>query len=281
MFNDNQTDLLSSPLLADRIKSRTKGNGINLSYLEGFDIIDTANLIFGFAGWEYHISTLAQVSQETNRKGNTVICYKAVVKVLVYNNEHSSYISREDVGFGTGISQGLAEAHEGAAKESVTDALKRCFRTFGNQFGNSLYDKSRKYYKNNNQRVNHQDNTNQGLPHNQQDQPNIPHHNQSNGNGNLNQSYGSSNHNQHSNQTAHRTNGNSHNGQDNGFNQYSNSNNYSELFNLGLNIVEQGSDLVVFGNDIFNKKDAIKSCGFMWDGNRKLWYKPIENGQVA
>lgn len=53
-------------------------------------------------------------------------------------------IAREDVGFGTGIDKTLAQAHEGAAKEAVTDALKRAMRSFGNQFGNSLYDKSRK-----------------------------------------------------------------------------------------------------------------------------------------
>jgi len=40
----------------------------------------------------------------------------------------------------------LSDAHEGAAKEAVTDALKRSLRSFGNQFGNSLYSKD----KNNN-----------------------------------------------------------------------------------------------------------------------------------
>ena len=30
-------------------------------------------------------------------------------------------------------------------KEAVTDALKRTMRSFGNQFGNSLYDKSRNH----------------------------------------------------------------------------------------------------------------------------------------
>jgi len=34
---------------------------------------------------------------------------------------------------------------EGAAKEAVTDAIKRTLRSFGNQFGNSLYDKSRSH----------------------------------------------------------------------------------------------------------------------------------------
>ncbi len=33
----------------------------------------------------------------------------------------------------------IVEAHEHAEKGAVTDALKRALRTFGNQFGNSLY----------------------------------------------------------------------------------------------------------------------------------------------
>ncbi len=51
---------------------------------------------------------------------------------------------------------------------------------------------------------------------------------------------------------------------------------YSSLYNIGLQILEQGNDLVVMGPDIFNKKDSIKACGFRWDGARKLWYKSLE-----
>ncbi|MCB4743914.1 MAG: RAD52 family DNA repair protein [Sulfurovum sp.] len=58
---------------------------------------------------------------------------------------HTEDVSREDVGFGTGIAKTLADAHEGGAKEAATDALKRSLRSFGNQFGNSLYDKSRNH----------------------------------------------------------------------------------------------------------------------------------------
>ncbi|MFK5936931.1 MAG: Rad52/Rad22 family DNA repair protein [Sulfurimonas sp.] len=51
---------------------------------------------------------------------------------------------------------------------------------------------------------------------------------------------------------------------------------YASLYNLGLTIMEQGQNLVVVGDDIFAKKDSIKACGFRWDGNTKMWYKPIE-----
>lgn len=149
MFNDQQTKALQSELSTDRIKVRDKAN-IKFSYLEGFDIIDTANSIFGFGGWAYTISSLEQVSQEVNANQNVVVCYKAIVKIDVYDIDHSTMISRQDVGFGTGVARNLADAHENSAKEAVTDALKRSLRSFGNQFGNSLYDKSKSVAQNSN-----------------------------------------------------------------------------------------------------------------------------------
>ena len=150
MFNDKQNQVLAYELDSSRIKSRSKGN-INLSYLEGFDIIETANKIFGYGNWDYNITKLEQVSQEQNQNQNNVICYKAVINVVVHDLQHSKHVSREDVGFGTGIAKTLADAHESGAKEAVTDAIKRTLRSFGNQFGNSLYDKSRNHQPQNQQ----------------------------------------------------------------------------------------------------------------------------------
>lgn len=147
MFNDNQIKSLENELDGARVKSREKGN-INLSYLEGFDVIETANKIFGYGNWSYTISKLEQVSQEQNQNQNFVICYKAIVNVIVHDSQHLKQISREDVGIGTGIAKTLADAHEGACKEAVTDALKRALRTLGNQFGLSLYDKTKNHQNN-------------------------------------------------------------------------------------------------------------------------------------
>ena len=144
MFNDKQNQVLAYELDSSRIKSRSKGN-VSLSYLEGFDVIETANKIFGYGNWNYNITSLTQVSQELNHNQNNVICYKAVINITVHDIQHSKSVGREDVGFGTGIAKILADAHEGGAKEAVTDAIKRTLRSFGNQFGNSLYDKSRQH----------------------------------------------------------------------------------------------------------------------------------------
>lgn len=144
MFTDKQNQVLAYELDSSRIKSRSKGN-VSLSYLEGFDVIETANKIFGYGNWDYTLTSLTQVSQELNHNQNNIICYKAVINITVHDIQHSKTVTREDVGFGTGIAKTLADAHEGGAKEAVTDAIKRTLRSFGNQFGNSLYDKSRQH----------------------------------------------------------------------------------------------------------------------------------------
>jgi len=227
MFNEKQISILNQELDNSRIKTRNKGN-INLSYLEGFDIIETANKIFGYGNWEYSISKLESVSSELNHNQNHIICYKAVVQIKVYDETHTTNISREDVGFGTGIAKTLADANEGAAKEAVTDAIKRTLRSFGNQFGNSLYNKSR----NNN---NYQSNPpqQQSYPQNNQHQnqpPQSPHQNQ----------------------------------QD-----------FLQLTNIGLTVMQQGENLIVVGEGIFEKKDTIRQNGFRWDGINKVWYIPL------
>jgi len=232
MFNENQITLLNNELDANRIKTREKGN-ISLSYLEGFDVIETANKIFGFGNWDYKISKLEQVSQETNQNQNIVVCYKAIIKIIVYDKEHSRQVSREDVGFGKGISKALAEAHEGAAKEAVTDGLKRSLKSFGNQLGLSLYNKSKNHQKPAQNQITKQ-----------------PHTPNQNFQQSLHQNYTPSDNN--------------------------NLQNYDSLYNLGLQVVEKDNNLIVVGENIFSKKDAIKAEGFHWDGINRCWFKTIE-----
>ena len=247
MFNDKQMKALQSELSKDRIKVRDKAH-IKLSYLEGFDIIDTANSIFGFGGWAYTISSLEQVSQEVNANQNVVVCYKAIVKVDVYDIDHSTMISRQDVGFGTGVARNLADAHENSAKEAVTDALKRSLRSFGNQFGNSLYDKSKIVAQNNapSNIPNAPANQNAGFGQNQAIPNQAP-----------NQAMPSQIPNQAPNDQV--------------------MGDIQSLRNMGLDVVEQNGFLLVKGNNIFAKKDTIKALGFRWDSKTKQWYKQLSN----
>ncbi|WP_323586104.1 Rad52/Rad22 family DNA repair protein [Aliarcobacter butzleri] len=300
MFNKNQLASLNQELDSSRIKTREKGN-INLSYIEGFDVIDTANLIFGYGNWSYLISKLEQVSQEQNHNQNYVVCYKAVVKLIVKDENHTKSISRQDVGFGTGVSKTLADAHENAGKESVTDALKRTLRSFGNQFGNSLYDKSRNhanqdssYQANQNQNYNQrpsQNNQQQQQPYQNENVNRATNANVSSnfkGVGNQQQTARQNQaqlmQQQVQNPNSRNVNQNPNNQQNNPPQQNSFQNNqsfdqyeYQGLYNLGLEIVEQNGFLVVTGNNQYSYKDAIKACGFRFDSASKTWYKPIES----
>lgn len=240
MFIEKQNQVLAYELDNSRVRTRDKGN-VTLSYLEGHDIIETANRIFGYGNWNYTISKLEQVSQELNQNQNHCICYKAVIQITVHNLDHSKETIREDVGFGTGIAKTLSDAHESGAKEAVTDAIKRAMRSFGNQFGNSLYGKSQ---------------------HNQPVQQQIPHNPQS-------QNYQRQQPMQQQSQPP-QNQRNNHTPQD-----------YASLYNLGLTIAEQGNNLIVLGDDIFSKKDSIKACGFMWDSAKKMWNKQIQQPQAA
>ena len=239
MFDKKQLDILNQELDSSRIKTRDKGN-ISLSYIEGHDVIETANKVFGFGNWSYSISKLEHVSQEQNQNQNQVICYKAIVQVLVHSENHTLDVSREDVGFGTGVAKTQADAHEGAAKEAVTDALKRAMRSFGNQFGNSLYDKTKNHQANNESIPSKPQQTNY-----RQSSPTVTNE--------------TTNHNRNIKQS---------------FDPYE----YESLFRIGLDVVEQNGFLIVTGDDIFAKKDSIKACGFRWDGKTKSWYKQIEQG---
>ena len=235
MFNDKQLQILNSELDSSRIKMRDKGN-ISLSYIEGHDAIETANRVFGFGNWDYAISKLEQVSQEVNQNQNTVVCYKAVVQVLIHSENHTQDVSREDVGFGTGVAKTLADAHEGAAKEAVTDALKRALRSFGNQFGNSLYSKD-KNHTNNQEYQTKQQNFKQPANTNHQ-QCNQP----------QNQSYQQ---------------------------PYKYQQDFNQLINLGLQVIQQNDILIVTGENVFANKDVIKAHGFRWDGASKSWYMQL------
>ena len=58
---------------------------------------------------------------------------------------------------------------------------------------------------------------------------------------------------------------------------------YASILNLGLQVLEQGDNLVIVGdrNIIFNSKDIIKACSFRWHNESKSWIKPKYQQQAA
>ena len=129
---------LADPL-DEGLVSHRKGRGNrSFAYLEGSTAIDQANRVFGHGGWGYEL-----VGDVTRREGESVDretgeakpwrAYAATVRVTVPGSQ-----PRLDVGF-QAVAEDTVEGHETAFKGSVTDALKRALRSYGDQFGNSLY----------------------------------------------------------------------------------------------------------------------------------------------
>lgn len=138
-FTQEQIAQLDQPLDPKRVKHRAGGGGMQLSYLKGHDVIDTANHIFGYGNWGYD---LLGVELNTVPAGNGEIVgsyYAARVKLTVAN---CVPVTEEGV---CPVQEGRnprakIDAHDMARKGAITDALKRALRCYGDQFGNSLYD---------------------------------------------------------------------------------------------------------------------------------------------
>ena len=142
IFTDKQLQELQEPLSQQVVKTRSQ-SGRNLSYIEGWWAIHEANRIFGFGCWEQEILDIKCVSERERKIGRDQkngwgVSYIASIRVTVNG------VKREGVGAGHGIDVDLGLAHESAVKEAATDAMKRAFMTFGNQFGLALYDKDQR-----------------------------------------------------------------------------------------------------------------------------------------
>jgi DNA recombination protein Rad52 len=131
LFTPEQIAELQKPIDESRVQRRSDG----LTYLPTYDVIETANRIFGYGGWRREIKRLEKIYEDES-EGTYSVAYLCEYRVCIGNVVH------EDVGFGSGISQtDPSRAHETALKGAVSDALKRCFRALGDQFGLGLYKK--------------------------------------------------------------------------------------------------------------------------------------------
>jgi DNA recombination protein Rad52 len=141
-FNDEQVGKLRGPLNRAHVRERKQG-GRMLSYVEGWQVIDEANSIFGFDRWTRETVHFECVNQQEREIGENKVpgwgvTYTAKVRVSVDG------VVREGCGAGHGIDRDLGQAHESAIKEAETDAMKRALMTFGNPFGLALYDKEQR-----------------------------------------------------------------------------------------------------------------------------------------
>lgn len=141
-FSVQQIEYLKAPLDRSTVKTRKQGNA-QVSYIEAYHAENEANRIFGFDAWdrETELTMISEnLGQDRNGNDQWRVNYRAKVRITV---RHDGGVTvREGCGFGQGIDRDLGQAHESALKESESDAEKRALKTFGNPFGQALYDKS-------------------------------------------------------------------------------------------------------------------------------------------
>jgi DNA recombination protein Rad52 len=145
IFDEQQKKLLAAPYDAKNVAILEVGSNKGSRYFETFHVIDEANRIFGYDGWSYTVTRLNKVYELAGvdkwGKEQWNIGFEAIVKVTLIGANGT--VTREDVGVGENSQSSYMKAYDTASKASVSDALKRALRTFGNQFGNALYDKDK------------------------------------------------------------------------------------------------------------------------------------------
>jgi DNA repair and recombination protein RAD52 len=152
---------LQKPIKREDVAEREAGYGkAKLKYLESYFVIEQANRIFGENNWSMEVKEVKEIAKNIakrpvykdgqkalNKDGSTIfqdnyeVLFTSIVKITV-----NGFGSKEDVGSCGGSSKSsFLEATEIAYKGCVSDGMKRAFRLFGDQFGNSLYDKDFKF----------------------------------------------------------------------------------------------------------------------------------------
>jgi DNA recombination protein Rad52 len=125
--------LSSKPLRKD-LSTRPGPGNRQLTYMSGDVVTRTLNEAFGHNGWSVETKSQSQIgSVEKDDRGRYQIHYKTTARITL---AHSG-VFREDVGFGDSIDKDFGTASSHAAKSSMTDAMKRAARHFGEKLGNS------------------------------------------------------------------------------------------------------------------------------------------------
>jgi len=129
IINKLEEDLDQSRVKTKKIKGRP-----DASYLESYDIINTANRIFGYGNWGTKIVDVKEVKADG----------QSLATAVIELNVHGC-LPHQDVGVVAAAQTKdgplTPQALETALKGAVSDAMKRAFRHFGKQFGNDLYAK--------------------------------------------------------------------------------------------------------------------------------------------
>jgi DNA recombination protein Rad52 len=133
--------MLATKPLRSELMTRPGPGGRVLTYVSGDSVTRSLNDIFGYNNWNLQIlrSEKTVCIEVDNPRGNGKlwhVSYSAHVRIT----HLPSGCFREDIGSGDVMDKSIVVADQNAVKASVTDAMKRTARHFGDKLGNSLYD---------------------------------------------------------------------------------------------------------------------------------------------
>ena len=126
--------LLATKPLRGELSTRPGPGNKKLTYISGEGVSRTLNDIFGFDGWNLDI-TKVQREECVQMNSKYHIVYTAQVRLT----HKASGAYKEDCGAGDAVDRSFGTAVAHALKASITDAMKRAARHFGDKLGNSLY----------------------------------------------------------------------------------------------------------------------------------------------
>lgn len=128
---------LDKVLGPEYVSFRPGGAGLKVSYIEGWKVLNLANEIFGFNGWNSELISSQVDYFDVGAGGRISMGLAVVVRITLKDGTY-----HEDFGYGyIENAKNKAMAFEKCRKEAFTDGLKRCLRCFGNVLGNCLYDR--------------------------------------------------------------------------------------------------------------------------------------------
>jgi DNA repair and recombination protein RAD52 len=124
--------MLATKPLRGELSTRPGPGNRKLTYLSGEGVTRTLNDIFGFDGWNLDIKKTQREECVKDDKGRFHVAYTATVRLT--HRKSGAY--KEDCGAGDSIDRSMGTAIAHALKASITDAMKRAARHFGDKLGN-------------------------------------------------------------------------------------------------------------------------------------------------
>lgn len=118
------------------------GPAAGAPYIEGWIAIRQANEILGYDAWSFRLIEPPKLMRLADKP--QFWCVGEVSAVFSLDDDRDRTVRHQDIGIAEvqGRDELKVNAVDMAMKGCVTDAMKRCLRAFGAQFGNELYDKA-------------------------------------------------------------------------------------------------------------------------------------------